>query len=48
MLSFEDVPQVRRFVAERGIEFISFYVSDIDGRTKGSELFSYRSHPKRT
>jgi glutamine synthetase len=32
MLSFLDVPEVRRFVAERGIGFISLYVSDIDGR----------------
>lgn len=32
MLSFKDVSEVRRFTAEQGIEFISFYVSDIDGR----------------
>lgn len=32
MLTFKDVPDVRRFAADRGIEFISFFVSDIDGR----------------
>ncbi len=32
MLSFKDVPEVRRFVAQEGVEFISFFVSDIDGR----------------
>lgn len=32
MLSFKDVSDVRKFAAAEGIEFISFYVSDIDGR----------------
>jgi len=32
MLSFKDVPEVRQFVTKQGIAFISFYVSDIDGR----------------
>ncbi|NLF09939.1 MAG: type I glutamate--ammonia ligase [Pirellulaceae bacterium] len=32
MLSFKDVSYVRRFAAEQGIEFVSFVVSDIDGR----------------
>ncbi len=32
MLSFQDVSEVRRYITEQGIEFISFFVSDIDGR----------------
>ena len=32
MLKFEDVAAVRRFVDKEGIEFVSFFVSDIDGR----------------
>src|SRR3974390_3082808 len=32
MLRFQDVTEVRRFATEQGIEFIAFYVSDIDGR----------------
>ena len=32
MLSFKDVSDVRQYTADQGIEFISFYVSDIDGR----------------
>ena len=32
MLSFKDVSEVQQFVTKEGIEFISFYVSDIDGR----------------
>jgi glutamine synthetase len=32
MLSFKDVADVRQFAEKQGIEFISFYVSDIDGR----------------
>ncbi|MBN2217373.1 MAG: type I glutamate--ammonia ligase [Pirellulales bacterium] len=32
MLSFQNVPDVLKFAADRGIEFISFHVSDIDGR----------------
>lgn len=32
MLSFQDVSEVRRFLDEQQLEFVSFYVSDIDGR----------------
>lgn len=34
MLSFKDVREVNKFTASRGLEFISFYVSDIDGRLR--------------
>jgi len=34
MLSFADVSEVRKFVADNKIEFISFYLSDIDGRLR--------------
>ncbi|MFC1791451.1 type I glutamate--ammonia ligase [Gemmatimonadota bacterium] len=34
MLSFGDVAEVKEFVSQRGIEFISFYLSDIDGRLR--------------
>ena len=32
MLSFADVNEVKKFVTENDIEFISFYLGDIDGR----------------
>lgn len=34
MLSFSDINDVRKFVSKRGIEFVSFYISDIDGRLR--------------
>ena len=34
MLSFSSVEEVRKFVAENDIEFISFFLSDIDGRLR--------------
>lgn len=34
MLSFSNVDAVRKFTSKNGIEFISFYVSDIDGRLR--------------
>lgn len=32
MLSFKDVDDARKFISRRGIEFVSFLVSDLDGR----------------
>jgi len=47
MLSFADVSEVRKFVADNKIEFISFYLSDIDGRLRDvtipAENFSERT-----
>jgi glutamine synthetase len=34
MLSFADVSEVKKFVSDNKIEFISFYLSDIDGRLR--------------
>lgn len=34
MLSFPTVDEVRRFASKKGIEFISFYISDIAGRLR--------------
>jgi glutamine synthetase len=34
MLSFKNVTEVKDFVSKREIEFISFYLSDIDGRLR--------------
>jgi glutamine synthetase len=34
MLSFKNVTEVKDFVAQREIEFISFYLADIDGRLR--------------
>ncbi|MGD8362802.1 MAG: type I glutamate--ammonia ligase [Gemmatimonadota bacterium] len=34
MLSFKNVTEVQDFVSKRDIEFISFYLSDIDGRLR--------------
>jgi glutamine synthetase len=47
MLSFSSVEEVRKFVAENDIEFISFFLSDIDGRlrevTIPAETFSEKT-----
>ena len=47
MLSFESVKAVKEFVSEQEIEFISFYLSDIDGRlrevTIPAETFSEKT-----
>jgi glutamine synthetase len=47
MLQFKDVKEVRKFIAKKGIEYISFYVSDIDGRFRNvtipAENFSERT-----
>jgi glutamine synthetase len=44
MLSFKSVPEVKEFVSEHQIEFINFYLTDIDGRlravTTPAETFS--------
>jgi glutamine synthetase len=32
MLSFKNVAEVRRFIADEQLEFVAFFVSDIDGR----------------
>jgi len=34
MLAFADVPEVKKYVSDNNIEFISFYLSDIDGRLR--------------
>ncbi len=34
MLSFSNVPEVKALVSERAIEFITFYLADIDGRLR--------------
>jgi len=34
MLSFSDIHDAKKFISKRGIEFVSFYVSDIDGRLR--------------
>lgn len=34
MLSFTKVDEVRKFISKRGIEFVSFYLSDMDGRLR--------------
>ena len=47
MLSFKNVNEVKDFVSKRKIEFISFYLSDIDGRlrevTIPAETFSRKT-----
>ena len=47
MLSFKNVTEVKDFVAQREIEFISFYLSDIDGRLRDvtipAETFSKKT-----
>ena len=47
MLSFADVSEVKKFVSDNQIEFISFYLSDIDGRlrevTIPAETFSEKT-----
>lgn len=34
MLSFSNVTDVEQFIGEQGIEFVSFYLTDIDGRLR--------------
>jgi len=47
MLSFSDVSGVKDFVSKEGVEYISFYLSDIDGRlrqvTIPAETFSKKT-----
>jgi glutamine synthetase len=47
MLSFKNVAEVKKFAASRGIEYLSFHVSDIDGRFRNvtipAENFSQKT-----
>ena len=38
MLSFTDVPEVKRFISENDIDFVSFYLTDIDGRLRSVSI----------
>ena len=34
MLSFANVPEVKSFISEQAVEFVTFYLTDIDGRLR--------------
>jgi glutamine synthetase len=38
MLSFTDVGEVKRFISENDIDFVSFYLTDIDGRLRSVSI----------
>jgi len=48
MLSFSSAGEVRKFISKRGIEFVSFYLSDMDGRLRNvtipAENFTEKTH----
>jgi glutamine synthetase len=38
MLSFKNVPEVQGFISERNIEFVNFFLGDIDGRLRSVSI----------
>ena len=38
MLSFANVSEVREFISERHIEFVNFFLGDIDGRLRSVSI----------
>lgn len=40
MLSFKDVPEVKAFISDRNIQFVNFFMGDIDGRLRSVSILA--------